>query len=527
MGATMGAGFMAARATQLSTEAARCGAGKDGINIPGGKNGDENFLALGQGGCASWYQCPPKYYCPVGNYPCKPAKDPGSTCLAGQHNWCKNDSKCILTGAGLAKCSAGKDGINPVGKIYKTIQVKEDKTPPNPRFEKIMNMYQNMDSVKQDQNLKAAQGMIRPPKQIKMTEKQVIIGDNGNEHYMKLGESGCSATINCPPGYYCSGEAGAACRKAKPPGSYCLAHQNNWCKGNSECMSNSTCSCGKDGINAPGPLYYKDKDGDDIPEKGIIYDNGPDNYTCLNSTNCNAVNPTPPGYYCKSAFNKPVRSKQVGDVCLAGQSSWCIGNSTCQSTVVSGKCSAGEDGTNPPGELRKTHIPDIVEEVYDWKDKKKGYQKGLKIKFDKRFIGEDKILNKQVGNGTFIKLGEKGCAAGATCPSHVPVGVDNTDSLYGRTNIVSTLFDKPLQPGTEHYYCENALKPCQKPREAGKYCLLKNWCKQSHCTSGTCSTKLNNKWHVPIDGRCNAFTDDCEPDTYCKPVDHVCVFGKS
>ena len=74
----MSVGAGAARATQLSLEAARCGAGKDGINIPGGENGDKNYMALGEPGCASWYPCPPEYYCPIGNGPCKKAKKPGS-----------------------------------------------------------------------------------------------------------------------------------------------------------------------------------------------------------------------------------------------------------------------------------------------------------------------------------------------------------------------------------------------------------------------------------------------------------------
>lgn len=523
--ATMAAGALAVRATQLSTEAARCGAGKDGINIPGGKNGDENYLALGQGGCCSWYSCPPAYYCPIGHYPCRPAKDPGGVCMAGQHNWCKGESKCILTAAGTAKCSAGKDGLRPVGTNYKTIHVKQEKLPPNPRIEKLMKRYGNLEEVTQDKSLIAAQGMVRPPKQVDLTKKEVFDFHNGDEHYMKLGEAGCSVAISCPPGYYCSGLIGEPCQKAKPPGSYCLAFQDNWCKGTSKCMSNSRCSCGKDGVNAPGPLYYKDKDGKDIPEKGMIYDNGSTNYTCLNSTNCNMVDGPPPGYYCKLPTTYPKLTQQPGSSCLAGQSTQCIGESSCQLSFAGGKCSAGEDGINPPGTLRKTDIPEIVEEVYDHKNKKGEYQKGLKIKYDKRFIGEDKILNKQIGNNKFIKLKEIGCAAGAPCPSHVKKEKDKDNVWYSKEGIAG--FEAIKEKDTEHYYCSGLLgETCKRPKEAGKYCLLENWCKQGHCTGGTCSTKLDNQWYVPIDGRCNAFTDSCEPDTYCDPASFTCKFGK-
>ena len=38
---------------------------------------------------------------------------------------------------------------------------------------------------------------------------------------------------------------------------------DSWCKGRSTCRC-SKCSVGKDGINAPGPLYYKDHKENDI-----------------------------------------------------------------------------------------------------------------------------------------------------------------------------------------------------------------------------------------------------------------------
>jgi hypothetical protein len=540
----MGAGMMGARAAQLSTESARCGAGKDGVNLPGGKNGDKNYLALGQGGCCDWYHCPPEYYCPVGNYPCRPAKDPGGTCLAGQSSWCKGESTCKLTSYGIgasvggalttvtplgvlivgataaaaaadnasfAVCTAGKDGINPPGKNYKTIKVNKNPEKANPRIENMMKSYSESEDVVFDKDFKKFQGMIRPPKKKDPNLKQVVSFDNGDEHYISLNEPGCTDTLPCPPGYYCSGSSGDHCQKAKPPGSYCLAHQDNWCKGNSHCMSNSRCSCGRDGINAPGYLYYKDENGINITidktGKKIepLYDNGNEHYTCINSTNCNAVNPTPPGYYCPSAFNTPSKAKFPGSTCLAGQSSWCVGNSKCLMTLNGGQCSAGEDGINPPGELRKQDIvknENIITESY----KHNGHN--LIIRYDKRFIGENTLINKQVGNDSFIHKDEKGCAAGATCPSHVKI--------------------KDSSPETTHTYCKAAWWKCQNPKEAGSSCLLSNWCKQKRCKGGYCSTKLGNGWFIPIDGTCTVATDDCEPDTYCKAgLDlGTCTFGK-
>ena len=522
--AGMGGGMMGVRGTQLSLEAARCSAGEDGKTIPGGKNGPGSYLENSQVGCAHWYQCPPGKYCPIGNGRCKTSKDPGELCPAGQHSWCKGKSDCIpyvdpiAIGAGilfagatmglsliptatLGKCSAGKDGIIPVGKKYKWISVKKKRPPPNILFEEKLKKFKEIEDFKDDPDFKQIHGLIRPPNQISWDKKKIVDIDNGNVHYMALGHSGCGAAMPCPPGYYCPFGAGH-CKKAKDPGNHCLAGQHSWCKGRSKCLGSSKCSCGKDGINGPGPLYYKDENGNDIKEKGMIYDNGSTHYTCLGSIGCSFDSPTPPGYYCKSIFNTPRKAQMPGNTCLGSQSSWCLGSGSCRvGAVGGGKCTAGEDGINPPGTLLKSHIPDITEEEYTWKGKK------YKIKYDKRFIGEDKIINKQVGTGKFIALDEHGCGMATQCPTHVKKGNK-----------------------TENYHCEVSFKSCKPPIDSGKYCLAgqDHWCKEKRCKGTVCSTKIGDRWHVPIGGRCWSASDSCEPDTWCKSKGFVgeCKFGQ-
>ena len=177
-----------------------------------------------------------------------------------------------------------------------------------------------------------------------------------------------------------------------------------------------------------------------------------------------------------------------GSRCLAGQHNWCKGGSTCQWGWDLAKCSAGEDGINPAGTLSNLDFPKVVEEEYTWKGEK------LKIKYDKRYIEPYKVLNKQIGTSTYIKLGEHGCSDGAPCPTHVKKG------------------DK-----TEHYHCEVAWKECQPPKDPGLFCLdgQNNWCKEKRCKGSVCSTKISGKWYTPYNGRCWAGSDNCEPDTYC------------
>ena len=62
--------------------------------------------------------------------------------------------------------------------------------------------------------MSSAAGMIRPPNQIKQKTTKVLVKDNGSKHYMPLGMRGCSAWLNCPPGYYCPIGNGP-CKKAK------------------------------------------------------------------------------------------------------------------------------------------------------------------------------------------------------------------------------------------------------------------------------------------------------------------------
>ena len=123
------------------------------------------------------------------------------------------------------------------------------------------------------------------------------------------------------------------------------------------------------------------------------------------------------------------------------------------------------------------------------------------------YIGKDKILNKQVGTGKFIALGEHGCGAFTPCPSHVKKGNE-----------------------TENYHCKIGWESCKEPRDPGKYCLAGNhhWCKENRCKGTVCSTKLGDQWYVPIDGRCWGQSDSCEADTYCdlEGLWGKCTFGK-
>jgi len=512
----MGAGASAVRSTQVSADATRCSAGKDGINIPGGKNGTSHFMKLGNSGCYSDYPCPDNHYCPIGNGPCKKAKQPGETCmgcapLSWCHNWCAGDSKCI-TGTRGSKCSAGKDGINPPGPIYKTVKtVKKNTLPINPILKRKLELLQNMDSFSKDTNFMARKSMINPPDQINMEETTIKIGDNGSSHYMKLGESGCGISTPCPPGYYCPVGNGP-CKKAKDPGKYCLAGINSWCKGNSICFtSNSRCSAGKDGINPPGPLYYKDENGANIIEKGMIYHNGTDHYMAINSESIVGIHGCDPvvdyykypkGYFCKSAWHNLKPQKNPGDTCLAAANIQCMGNSKC---ILAARgyalCAAGSDGKKPAGDLYSWDQPTshTTVKAHIWKGKNI-----QEIRFDSKYIKPNEIINKQQTTDNHIPLNISGCSIAATCPTHIT-----------EKNKIT------------HTYCPVGNGKCKLPKEAGGVCpyvpgifIGNNWCKEQRCKGSTCSTKLDNKWYVPIGGTCADIagvlkTDKCEPDTHC------------
>jgi len=175
----------------VTASGSRCSAGKDGRRAPSASN-PGHYTALGAKGCSAVLPCPPGYYCKFGTEPCKPAQNPGASCLAGQHQQCKGNSKCLLSASG-GRCSAGKDGR-------------------------------------------------RPP------------SASNPGHHTALGAKGCSAVIPCPPGYYCK-IGTEPCKRANPPGSSCLAGQHQQCRGDSKCYLSARggiCSAGKDGKNAPG-----------------------------------------------------------------------------------------------------------------------------------------------------------------------------------------------------------------------------------------------------------------------------------
>ena len=127
----MAAAAGATTTAALSLEAGRCSAGIDGLTLPGGANGNKHYIHIHEPGCNAGYVCPDhpdnSYYCPGGIYPkCKPAKSPGQNCMTNFHNWCRGHSKCLpsVFSIGISGiCSAGKDGKNPVGKIYKDVPI--------------------------------------------------------------------------------------------------------------------------------------------------------------------------------------------------------------------------------------------------------------------------------------------------------------------------------------------------------------------------------------------------------------------
>lgn len=488
-------------------EAGRCTAGTDGENIPGGENGSDHYIPGNMHGCCAWFQCPPGKYCKGATTHCRDANPPGETCRTGAHSQCVGDSRCragitagsIFTLGGMGICSAGKDGKLEPGKIYKWIDepVKEEpKTKKEQDKKRLVDDFLNMDEIKYSEHKKKP-GTSKPP-EIEMTKKRVFVKDNGSGHYIKLGESGCGTELNCPPGYYCPIGAGP-CKEPKPPGSHCVV--DSWCKGTSECLPSSKCSCGKDAINAPGILYYKNKKGDDVTEgfkfkdengklieNPIIYDNGDKHYTCLDTIGCSAFAEAPPGYYCPSAFNNIKPSKNPSSSCLVD--SWCKGSSECMMAGIGGlKCSVGEDGVNPPGTLRTHDIPKVG--ILKYSDL--GGNK-LEMKVDFRFIEQNTVISKQIGTSDYMALGEKGCSVAYTCPPKAKAP-DSNDKIS--------------------YYCSGLPEACQPSKKPGNYCMMDNWCRSGRCKGSSCSINLDNKWYTPLEGNCSFATDDCEPDTYC------------
>ena len=544
----VGAGVTATAA--LSLEAGRCSAGIDGLTLPGGANGNKHYIHIHEPGCNAGYVCPDhpdnSYYCPGGIYPkCKPARNPGDDCITGIHNWCKGYSMClpivrpvaiatvipgiIATLAG--KCSAGKDGIHQVGKRYKEVP-KLKKGNENPIITKALEDLKKIaeENHPQDQTVKE---MERPPN-FKPPMEKVLIADNGDKHYMKLGLSGCGIEMPCPPNYYCPAGAGP-CKPAKGPGKYCL--YDTWCRGESTCLPNSKCSAGKDGVNPPGKLYFTDTKNKPITEPGyiyyesnnkkvwpekraLIYDNGGGRgYVPLFSIGCGATAPTPNGYYCKTAFNTPKPAKNPGSSCVFGIDKQCKGNSKCVATLTGEKCSAGEDGKNPPGKITNH---DLTENGYIYRYWPKGSKKKIRLRVRFAWLHPPKTISEQP-NRHFIALNTTGCSIVAKCPDRV-----NHVNEYGENEIT-------------HTYCKDGFHHCKYARSPGRGCLSvagsgNIQCKEKRCKGGTCSTKIGRKWYVPIDGRCGQAVlkskpDPCEPDTYCNASGYGnvgnCVFGKN
>ncbi|MDA9673947.1 hypothetical protein N9T73_00425, partial [bacterium] len=557
--AAMASAGAATATAALSLEAGRCSAGYDGLTLPGGKNGNKHFIHIHEPGCNVAYSCPDhpdnSYYCPGGIYPkCKPARKPGDDCITGIHNWCKGHSKCLplvrplaiaasiaagpIAGASLAaattlagKCSAGKDGINQVGKRYKFVD-KLKKGNENPAITDILEKF---DKIRDENfpNDESTAKMDRPPN-FESPKEKILIADNGDKNYMKLGLSGCGAAMPCPPNYYCPAGSGP-CKESKGPGKYCLL--NSWCRGESTCLPNSKCSAGKDGINTPGPLYFSDEKHQPITEPGYIYyestnkkvwsekrsliyhNGGGRGYVPLNTTGCGVTAPTPNGYYCKTAFNHPQKARTPGRSCYFGVNKQCRGDSKCVSTVTGEKCSAGEDGKNPPGKLTNYDFLDTGNIYRYWPE---GSKKKIKLNVRLAWLHPSITVSEQP-NKHFLALNTTGCSAVAKCPSKV-----KHINEYGENDIT-------------HTYCKNGFKSCKYAKTVGSSCthlfgLGNNHCKERRCKGGTCSTRIGNTWHVPIDGRCGKgipggvigviashgvsllakqVTDSCEPDTYC------------
>ena len=581
--AATGIGVMAVTAgatatAALSLEAGRCSAGKDGLTLVGGVNGSKHYIHIHEPGCNAAYSCPDhpdnSYYCPGGIYPtCKPARKPGDDCITGIHNWCKGHSKCLpvvrplaiagaiagtiavtvaTAGAGTSaaaaysaaaitlagKCSAGKDGINQVGKIYKYVP-KLKKGNENPAITDILKKFDKIRSENFPNDESFAK-MDRPPKFEKPMNK-IEIADNGTKHYMKLGLSGCGAAMPCRPDYYCPVGAGP-CKKAQPPGNSCIIGLDNWCRGQSKCLGCSRCSAGADGINVPGDLYFKDDQMKDIIKPGYIYfestnkkvwdepraliytnHGGKSNkgYMHIDRPGCGLGSPTPSGYYCKNVFESPKKAKKPGQSCLFGNDKQCIGNSKCVATVTGEKCSAGPDGINPPGKLT-TH--DLTDNGIIYRYWPEGSNKKLKLRVRLSWLYPPKILSEQ-DNRHFIALNTTGCSAVASCPDKV-----KSVNEYGENEIT-------------HTWCKNGFLSCKLSKSPGRACthfagMGNIECKQRRCKGGTCSAKIGQQWYVPIDGRCGESvydlgllamkTDECEPDTYCKKGSNGfgnCTFG--
>lgn len=287
----------------VTASGSRCSAGKDGRNPPSASN-PGHYTALGSNGCSAVIPCPPGYYCKLGTEPCKPAQNPGATCLAGQHGQCKGDSKCIVSSWGGARCSAGIDGRNPPSAsnpghysalgtqgcsavipcppgYYCKIGTEPCKPAQNPGASCLAGQHQQ---CKGDSKcfLSASGGRCSAGKDGRNPPSSSNPG-----HYTALGAKGCSAVIPCPPGYYCK-VGWEECKKANPPGSSCLAGQHQQCRGDSKCFLSARggiCSAGKDGKNAPG-------------EAGNPRDQ---HYMPLGQKGCSAAINCPPGYWCKAA----------------------------------------------------------------------------------------------------------------------------------------------------------------------------------------------------------------------------------
>ena len=547
----VGAGVTATAA--FSLEAGRCTAGIDGLTLPGGANGTKHFIHIHEPGCNVAYSCPNNpdnsYYCPGGMYPkCKPSKDPGKSCLTNFHSWCKGHSKClpIVRPAAIAatmvdmgisasisyangKCSAGKDGINQVGKRYKFVD-KLKKGNENPIITKALEDLKKI-AKENNQNNESNAIIERPPK-FKPPQDKILIADNGDKHYMKLGVSGCGSAMSCPPNYYCPVGAGP-CKPAKGPGKYCVL--DSWCRGESKCLPNSKCSAGRDGINTPGPLYFLNEKHQPITEPGyiyyestnkkvwsekraLIYNNGSGRgYVPLNTIGCGATAPTSDGYYCKTAFNHPQKARLPGKSCYFGVNKQCRGDSKCVSTVTGEKCSAGEDGKNPPGKLTNYDLLDTGNIYRYWPE---GSKKKIKLNVRLAWLHPPITISEQP-NRHFIALNTTGCSIVAKCPDKV-----KHVNEYGENEIT-------------HTYCKDGWHSCKYARSPGRGCLSvfgsgDRECKEKRCKGGTCSTKIGNNWYVPIDGRCgNAGagkkSDPCEPDTKCSKSGVYkignCVFG--
>ena len=124
---------------------------------------------------------------------------------------------------------------------------------------------------------------------------------------------------------------------------------------------------------------------------------------------------------------------------------------------------------------------------------------------------EDNFLISKKPNKSYVPLNNKGCNASAPCPTRV-----EHVNEYGEKELT-------------HTYCKNMFTDCKFPKSPGRGCLsLGNigheQCKEQRCHGGTCSTRIGDKWYVPIDGRCGNAGDDglfkketdpCEPDTKC------------